>query len=74
VSSLLQVTYGLGSAVVSVFARVDEFLEGKRWFTTLVPPPIPSEVFDASTGSMKGECRQVRTGGALLCACGFDTL
>lgn len=60
---LLQVTYGLGSAVVNVFARVDEFLEGKRWFTTLVPPPIPSEVFDATTGSMKGECRQVRTPG-----------
>lgn len=65
---MLQVTYGLGSAVVNVFARVDEFLETKRWFTTLVPPPIPSEVFDASTGSMKGECRQVRTPG--VCAPG----
>lgn len=55
----LQVTYGVGSAVVNVFARIDAWLESTHWFTTLVPPAIPPEVWDPSTGSMKGECRQV---------------
>jgi hypothetical protein len=55
----LQVTYGLGSAVVNVFAGIDSWLESRHWFTTLVPPAIPAEVWDRTTGSMKGECRQV---------------
>lgn len=54
-----QVSYGVGSAVVNVFAAIDDWLEKKHWFTTLVPQPFPSEVMDVSTGSIKGECRQV---------------
>lgn len=55
-----KVTYGLGSAVVNVFAGIDSWLESRHWFTTLVPPAIPAEVWDPTTGSMKGECRQIR--------------
>jgi len=58
----LQLSYGAGSAVVNAFAAIDEWLETKRWFSTLVPQPFPSEVMDTKTGSMKRGCKEVSRG------------
>ena len=55
-----QATYTAGSGVVNAFAAVDEWLESRHWFTALVPQPFPAEVMDETTGSMKGECKEVR--------------
>lgn len=47
---------------MNAFAAIDEWLETKRWFGTLVPQPFPSEVMDINTGSMKRGCKEVSRG------------
>jgi hypothetical protein len=65
-----QLTYAAGSAVVKLFSRVDEWLESRHWFTLLLPQPLPSEVWDATTGRITGQCRQVRVRAcACVCVC-----
>jgi hypothetical protein len=46
--------------LVNAFASIDAWLESRHWFTTLLPTPFPTEVMDEKTGSIKGECKQVR--------------
>jgi hypothetical protein len=54
-------SYAAGSVVVSLFSRVDQWLEDRRFFTMLLPTMIPLEVTDQRTGSIRGECREVRS-------------
>eukprot|EP00775_Hariotina_reticulata_P006705 gene6705-6926_t len=55
-----KVSYAVGSAVVNLFSLIDQWLEERRFFTMLLPTMIPLEVTDDRTGTLKGECREIR--------------
>jgi hypothetical protein len=50
----------VGSAIVRLFAKVDQALEEVNLFSRLLPDAIPEAVFDKKTGGWSNPCLKVR--------------
>jgi hypothetical protein len=59
----------VGTAIVRLFAAVDQALEDVNLFSRLLPAAIPEAVFDKKTGGWSSPCLKVRAVVMWGCCC-----